>query len=392
MLFKADTLRQSVFDQGIQSETNLTHTAKHLYYLLSRPGLIHYFHTEEYEMDMFLTTSDCSAYRAEGVSSPQRPAWGIRLLVVCIVFLSLTGEDSGCKGCEEDIILDPAARKGASSSSSGSEGSEGSASSFSFASSSFSSGFSSSFFSFSSQSFSSLSSAASSSFSSDDSDLFGSATDNSPYPSASGPLGNTSPSSDTEDISPGGDSDKDGLSNGEEANFGTDPHHPDSDNDGFSDGYEIASGFAPLDAASHPFSEFAIDDYPLERNVTALSDRDSDGLPDAFETEYGTSADLPDSDGDGIRDGLELLNGSDPMIENETRHVDTDADGLSDEAEQKLGTALNKADRDKDSLPDPFELLFSNDPNDPDSDQDGLLDGWETSPREYFYAPRTWHW
>jgi hypothetical protein len=46
-------------------------------------------------------------------------------------------------------------------------------------------------------------------------------------------------------------------------------------------------------------------------------DRDGDGLYDDDETDvYGTDPDNPDTDGDGDGDGLEVYNGTDPLIPN----------------------------------------------------------------------------
>lgn len=45
---------------------------------------------------------------------------------------------------------------------------------------------------------------------------------------------------------PKGDPDKDGLTNEQEAYYGTDANDPDSDNDGYSDGQEVASSHNPL--------------------------------------------------------------------------------------------------------------------------------------------------
>ena len=45
------------------------------------------------------------------------------------------------------------------------------------------------------------------------------------------------------------DSDNDGLSDSEEALYGTDPHNPDTDGDGYSDGVEVRSGYNPLKPA-----------------------------------------------------------------------------------------------------------------------------------------------
>ena len=47
-------------------------------------------------------------------------------------------------------------------------------------------------------------------------------------------------------ISPPVDSDGDGLSDEEEAIYGTDPHNPDTDGDGYTDGEEVKAGFDPL--------------------------------------------------------------------------------------------------------------------------------------------------
>lgn len=46
------------------------------------------------------------------------------------------------------------------------------------------------------------------------------------------------------------DSDKDGLTDANEKERGTDPRNFDTDNDGYSDGEEVASGYSPLKHAS----------------------------------------------------------------------------------------------------------------------------------------------
>lgn len=60
-------------------------------------------------------------------------------------------------------------------------------------------------------------------------------------------------------------------------------------------------------------------------NVSFSSDRDGDGLSDDFETDTGlfvsatdagTNPDNPDTDGDGYRDGDEVLNGTNPLVPN----------------------------------------------------------------------------
>lgn len=42
------------------------------------------------------------------------------------------------------------------------------------------------------------------------------------------------------------DSDNDGLTDSQEAKYGTDPHNPDTDGDGFKDGDEVKNGYNPL--------------------------------------------------------------------------------------------------------------------------------------------------
>ncbi|WP_160134359.1 helix-turn-helix transcriptional regulator [Halococcus salsus] len=62
-------------------------------------------------------------------------------------------------------------------------------------------------------------------------------------------------------------------------------------------------------------------------------DMDADTLLDGEEVnKYGSDPQNPDSDGDGIRDGVEIQRGTDPT------RADSDGDGLSDSAELTLGT------------------------------------------------------
>ncbi len=50
------------------------------------------------------------------------------------------------------------------------------------------------------------------------------------------------------------DDDGDGLTNGDEATYGTDPSNPDSDGDGFNDGDEVADGTNPMYEYSHVYT------------------------------------------------------------------------------------------------------------------------------------------
>ncbi len=77
------------------------------------------------------------------------------------------------------------------------------------------------------------------------------------------------------------DSDSDGLSDGEESLYGTDPRNPDTDGDGYSDGVEVKSGYNPLKAA--PGDKIAIDNNAKSTATTASTDP---SLTDSFEADF----------------------------------------------------------------------------------------------------------
>src|SRR5713101_5704838 len=82
------------------------------------------------------------------------------------------------------------------------------------------------------------------------------------------------------------DNDRDGLTNGEERQYGTNPDKYDTDGDGLSDGDEV------LKYHTNPLK----------------ADTDGDGLSDGDEVlKYHTDPLNPDTDGDGLSDGDEVL-------------------------------------------------------------------------------------
>ncbi len=86
---------------------------------------------------------------------------------------------------------------------------------------------------------------------------------------------------------------------------------------------------------------------------TGRGDRDHDGISDCRERRtYGTDHKDWDTDDDGIADGRELAEGTDPLL------ADTDSDGLDDGAEARAGT-------------NPLEM---------DTDADGDMDGDDRDP------------
>jgi serine/threonine protein kinase len=92
---------------------------------------------------------------------------------------------------------------------------------------------------------------------------------------------------------PGADLDDDGLSDAQEDLLGTAPDNPDSDGDGLLDGPEV------LEHGCNP----------LQR------DTDGDFLNDWDEVNiYNTDCNDPDTDNDGLSDGLEVTQGTDPLV------------------------------------------------------------------------------
>jgi len=105
-------------------------------------------------------------------------------------------------------------------------------------------------------------------------------------------------------------------------------------------------------------------------------DEDHDGLTFGEERKYGTNPYNADSDGDGLKDGDEILRyNTDPL------KADSDGDGLNDGSEVNwFHTMPNRTDTDGDGLNDGLEVLkYDTDPLKPDSDGDGLSDGDEVS-------------
>ena len=99
------------------------------------------------------------------------------------------------------------------------------------------------------------------------------------------------------------DSDQDGLSNEEEALYGTNPSAKDTDGDGYSDGIEVESGYNPLQAA--PGDKIIKESAATSDTSSA---RDSENLTQKVSSEIVSIMKSTDKTGQAV--SLEDINGS----------------------------------------------------------------------------------
>ncbi len=106
-----------------------------------------------------------------------------------------------------------------------------------------------------------------------------------------------------------------------------------------------------------------------------------------LEYENGLDPLNPDTDGDGVTDGDEILLGINPV------GSDTDGDGVTDGNEISLGTDPFCTDSDEDGLTDGEEVAAGTDPLLVDTDGDGLSDKKELKDSRYQVVKKclTWH-
>jgi len=114
---------------------------------------------------------------------------------------------------------------------------------------------------------------------------------------------------------------------------------------------------------------------PLSVDYTV--DTDGDGVSDVQEAMDGTDPNDADSDDDGVNDGVEKVDGTDPL------DADSDNDGVNDGDEKTNGTNPKvNVDTDDDGVSDDKEFAEGTDPNDADTDGDGVNDGEDDFPND----------
>ena len=166
----------------------------------------------------------------------------------------------------------------------------------------------------------------------------------------------------------------------------------DSNGNGFSDEFEakLAENGENIYDYSDSDNDGLSDIYELSYNITYYLDPDSDGdglydginkLTGIGEFTAGTLANNSDCDSDGLSDGEEIMGWTittdrdgDIFVFSDPWDNDTDGDNLSDAEEKTIGTNPLNKDTDYDGLFDNEEIDLGTDPLRADGDKDGLLD------------------
>ena len=237
------------------------------------------------------------------------------------------------------------------------------------------------------------------------------------------PLTSSVDQTNTDGLNDGGDAcdtddDEDGVTDIEEVTLGTDPQNPDTDGDNNFDGVDNCPTVPNPDQANVDFAPDGGDACDI--------DDDNDTLSDATEIQLGTNPSKADTDDDGHNDNIDNC----PLVFNQNQansdgrndggdacDDDDDEDGLTDAQEVEAGTLRTNPDSDGDTFKDGFDncpavnnadqqnsdgendggdacdddddndgLLDTEEPplgtsrTNPDTDDDGFLDGFDNCP------------
>lgn len=174
--------------------------------------------------------------------------------------------------------------------------------------------------------------------------------------------------------------DTDGDGQNDCVEIGSDPLNPiDTDGDGVIDALESSVTDTDGDGVNNE-ADPANTDPCIPNNTAPNCDFDGDGLTYSEEVANGTNYDNADTDGDGINDGTEVANGSDPINpcdpddSSPDCQIDTDNDGLTDAQESVLCSSPTIADTDGDGILDGVEITNGSNPCDPCSPDNSSAD------------------
>ncbi|MFC4721568.1 gliding motility-associated C-terminal domain-containing protein [Geojedonia litorea] len=180
------------------------------------------------------------------------------------------------------------------------------------------------------------------------------------------------------------DCDGDGVTNGDEVTNGTDPYSGvDTDGDGIPDDLETVNGTDETDPCD-PMQAPTYTGYDATNLIWQAADCDSDGVNNGDEVNNGTNPYLnTDTDGDGVSNDLEINNGTDQNDPCDPAQAagytgydgtnaiwqaaDCDGDGVTNGDEATNGTDPYAAsgDTDGDGIDDDNEINNGTDQNDP---------------------------
>ncbi len=152
---------------------------------------------------------------------------------------------------------------------------------------------------------------------------------------------------------------------------------------------ELRPGIAPdigVDQFNDSDSDALPDSWEIATvgNTTSISgaaDDDGDGLSNADEYDWETNRLDPDTDRDGVWDGVEVAIGSNPLVvDADDLYGDLNHDGLIDSIGVQLGHPPDQLDSDGDSVSNADEILMCTNPLRSDSDGDGYPDNTDAFP------------
>ncbi|MBL8784341.1 MAG: hypothetical protein JNJ59_05525, partial [Deltaproteobacteria bacterium] len=166
----------------------------------------------------------------------------------------------------------------------------------------------------------------------------------------------------TDPLSRGTDRDGDGLFDDHERVLGTHVSLADTDGDGFLDGLEIDAGTDPLVATSRPVDEAR----PAANPMLLFGESEAIAREPWVVSDLGVIVLYPDADRDREPDDFEVRYEYDPTDPSDGMS-DADGDNLPLWREHRLGTDPTKADTDGDGVSDGQELADGTDPKDPTS-------------------------